>query len=71
MALAEAVRGAARCGLALQRVMREPLMRQFFLRLDGLPEEASDELLPRLSDAVRAMQEAGRCWVTWPRASTS
>jgi class 3 adenylate cyclase/tetratricopeptide (TPR) repeat protein len=29
-----------------------------FLRLDGLPEEASDELLPRLSDAVRAMQEA-------------
>ncbi|EPX54929.1 guanylyl cyclase [Cystobacter fuscus DSM 2262] len=29
-----------------------------FLRLEGLPEEASDELLPRLSDAVRAMQEA-------------
>ncbi|ATB33453.1 AAA family ATPase [Melittangium boletus] len=29
-----------------------------FLRLDGLPEEASDALLPRLSDAVRAMQEA-------------
>ncbi|MET0405142.1 MAG: adenylate/guanylate cyclase domain-containing protein, partial [Cystobacter sp.] len=29
-----------------------------FLRLDGLPEEAANALLPRLSDAVRAMQEA-------------
>ncbi|MFP2925643.1 AAA family ATPase [Pyxidicoccus sp. 3LG] len=29
-----------------------------FLRLDGLPEAASDDLLPRLSGAVRALQEA-------------
>lgn len=29
-----------------------------FLRLDGLPEGASEALLPRLSEAVRALQEA-------------